>query len=139
MIFSSIALRNASRVSLRRFPTVTKNSTTNNTLHLQKNNIIRHKSSASGGIPTPLLQQWYNIFGKSTIGYATWLVAGILVCEGLTGVIGDGVWNTVNAGRTFDSVDWSKFATEDDDDDEEDDEEEDEEEEEGDDDDDDDE
>lgn len=58
------------------------------------------------------------------------------MCEGLTGVIGDGVWNTVNAGRTFDTVDWSKFAT-DDDDDEEEDEEEEEEEEEGDDDDDD--
>ena len=128
MIFSSIALRNASPrvvVGLRRFPPTacTKNSTT----PLQLQNNIRNKSSASGGIPTPLLHQWYNIFGKSTIGYATWLVAGILVCEGLTGVIGDGVWNTVNAGRTFDTVDWSKFAT---DDDEDDDEEEDEEEEE---------
>ena len=62
------------------------------------------------------------------------------MCEGLTGVIGDGVWNTVNAGRTFDTVDWSKFATDDDEDDEEEeDEEEEEEEEEGDDDDDDDE
>ncbi len=118
MLFSSIALRNASR-GLRRFPT-------NNTTQLQQQ-LLRQKTTGSGGIPSPVLHQWYNIFGKSTIGYATWLVAGILVAEGLTGVIGDGVWNTVNSGRTFDSVDWSKFKTDDDDDDEEEDEEEEEE------------
>ena len=47
------------------------------------------------------------IFGKSAIGYATWLVAGILVAEGLTGAVTDGVWNSVNAGRTYQTVDWS--------------------------------
>jgi hypothetical protein len=133
MIFSSTALRNASRLGLiRRFPTA--NSTANcATTQLS----LRHKSTASsGGIPAPLLQKWYNIFGKSTIGYATWLVAGIIVAEGMTGWMGDFVWNTVNSGRTFESVDWSKFKTEDDDEDEEDDDDEDdEEEEEGDDDD----
>ena len=127
MLFSSIALRNASR-GLRRFPT---NNTTQLQQQLQQQ--LRQKTTGSGGIPSPVLHQWYNIFGKSTIGYATWLVAGILVAEGLTGVIGDGVWNTVNSGRTFDSVDWSKFKTDDDDDDEEEDEEEEEEEEEDDD------
>ena len=122
MLFSSIALRNASR-GLRRFPTT-------NTTQLQQQ--FRQKTTGSGGIPSPVLHQWYNIFGKSTIGYATWLVAGILVAEGLTGVIGDGVWNTVNSGRTFDSVDWSKFKTDDDDDDDDDEEDEEEEEEGGD-------
>ena len=136
MIFSSTALRNASRLGLiRRFPTA--NSNANNATN--QISLLRQKSTASsGGIPAPLLQKWYNIFGKSTIGYATWLVAGIIVAEGMTGGMGDFVWNTVNSGRTFESVDWSKFKTEDDDDDEEDDDDEDdEEEEEGDDDDDD--
>ena len=130
MLFSSIALRNASRAGMRRFPTASKNTTTKTT-QLQS---TRTMASGSGGIPSPILHQWYNIFGKSTIGYATWLIAGIIVAEGLTGVIGDGVWNSVNNGRTFETVDWSKFATDDDDDDDDDDEEDDEEEEEGDDD-----
>ena len=39
----------------------------------------------------------------------------------------DAVWNSVNAGRTFETVDWSKFATDDDDEDEDEEEEEEEE------------
>ena len=128
MLFSSI-VRNASRAGMRRFPTASKNTT--KTTQLQS---TRAMASGSGGIPSPILHQWYNIFGKSTIGYATWLIAGIIVAEGLTGVIGDGIWNSVNSGRTFETVDWSKFATDDDDDDEDEDEDEDDEEEEGDDD-----
>lgn len=116
MLFSSTALRNISRVGLRSRTAATQQ--------------IRAKSSASGGIPTPILQQWYGIFGKSTIGYATWLVAGIIVAEGITGTLSDAVWNSVNNGRTFETVDWSKFATDDDDEDEDEDEEEEDEEEE---------
>ena len=120
MLFSSTALRNISRVGLR---SRTATATTSQQL--------RTKTTASGGIPTPVLQGWYNIFGKSTIGYATWLVAGIVVAEGITGTLSDSVWNSVNAGRTFETVDWTKFQSDDDDeDDEEEDEEEEEEEEE---------
>lgn len=103
------ALRTASRVGLRRFPTA------NNAAAVQ----LRQKTTASGGIPAPVLHQWYNIFGKSTIGYATWIVAGIVVSEGLTGAFSEAVWSTVNSGRTYESVDWSKFKTDDDDDDDE--------------------
>ena len=60
-------------------------------------------------------------------------MAGIIVAEGMTGMMGDAVWNTVNKGRTYETVDWSKFASDDDDDEDEEDEDEDEEEEEGDD------
>mmetsp|Transcript_11016 Transcript_11016/g.23905 ORF Transcript_11016/g.23905 Transcript_11016/m.23905 type:complete len:142 (-) Transcript_11016:257-682(-) len=139
MLFSSIALRNASRVGLRRFPTghVAANASANTTA-IQ----LRSKASVSGGIPSPVLAQWYKIFGHSGIGYATWLVAGILVAESMTGAASDFVWNSVNEGRTYETVDWTKFKTDDDDDDDdeddEDDDEEDEEEEGGDDDDDDD-
>ena len=106
-----------------------------------KNPSLRHKSSSassvsssssigSGGIPAPILHQWYNIFGKSTIGYATWLIAGIIVAEGLTGMFTDAVWNSANKGRTFESVDWSKFKSADDEEEEEEEEEAEEEEEE---------
>jgi len=61
--------------------------------------------------------------------YASWLVAGILVSETITGWGTDAIWNAANSGRTYDSVDWSKFVVEDDDEDEdEDDDDEDEEE-----------
>ena len=52
-------------------------------------------------------------------------MAGIIAAEAVTGAVTDGVWNSVNHGRTFQTVDWSKFKTDDDDDEE--DEEEDEE------------
>ena len=119
MLFSSTALRNISRVGLR---SRTATATTSQQL--------RAKTTASGGIPTPVLQGWYNIFGKSTIGYATWLVAGIIVAEGITGTLSDSVWNSVNAGRTFETVDWTKFKSDDDDEDEDEEEEEEEDEEE---------
>lgn len=59
--------------------------------------------------------------------------------EGFTGSFSDAVWNMSNSGRTYETVDWTKFKTDDDDDDDEEEEEEEGEEEEGGDDDDDDE
>jgi hypothetical protein len=96
MIFA----RNTARLIARRCPTVSSP--------------LRQKSSSL--LPAPVLASWYNIFGKSTIGYATWLVAGIVVAEGITGFVGDAFWNGVNSGRTFETVDWTKFKTDDDED-----------------------
>ncbi|EJK74387.1 hypothetical protein THAOC_03940 [Thalassiosira oceanica] len=120
MIFSSIA-RNSARSARSRFAAGSSSTAAATTIATR---------SASGGVPAPLLHQWYNIFGKSTIGYATWLVAGIVVAEGITGSFSDMVWNTVNNGRTYETIDWSKFKTDDDDEDEDDDDDEEEEEEE---------
>lgn len=132
MLASSVAasLRQASSASSPRLvvgrcycrlPTAANNAVTNGAAKAKKNTMAvntmnpllrRHKSSiGSGGIPAPVLHQWYNIFGKSTIGYATWLVTGIIVAEALTGMVTDNIWNSVNKGRTFESVDWSKFKS----------------------------
>jgi hypothetical protein len=71
-------------------------------------------------------------FGKSNAAYITWIVAGVLVAEMVTGSGVNALWNSVNKGRTYETVDWTKFIVEDDDDEdeEEEDEEEDDEEEE---------
>ena len=53
--------------------------------------------------------------------YAGWLFGLIVVGEFATGKITDGLWTLNNYGKTFDTVDWSKFdeiEEEDDDDDE---------------------
>ncbi len=57
-------------------------------------------------------------------------MTGIIVAEGLTGMFTDSIWNSVNKGRTFESVDWSNFKSADDDEEEEEEAEEEEEEEE---------
>ena len=59
-----------------------------------------------------------------------WIVGGVIFSEFATGAVTDAAWNSVNKGRTYDSVDWSKFIVEDDDDDDDDEDEDDEEEEE---------
>ncbi len=43
--------------------------------------------------------------------YMTWLVAGILAVELIHGKATDYFWASVNRGRTFDTVDWSKFKS----------------------------
>lgn len=146
MLASSVAasLRQASSASSSRLvvgrcycrlPTATTTTVaaakTMNSSSVMNPLLRRHKSSiGSGGIPAPVLHQWYNIFGKSTIGYATWLVTGIIVAEALTGMVTDNIWNSMNKGRTFESVDWSKFKSADEEEEEEEEAEEEEEEEE---------
>merc|ERR1712113_281058 len=66
-------------------------------------------------------KSWYNIFGKSTAVYTTWVIAGILTFEFITGSATDMAWNSMNKGKTYDSIDWSVFKVEDDDEDEDDD------------------
>merc|ERR1740139_1274002 len=83
---------------------------------------VRRNASSGPGIPPGVLSSWYNMFGKSNAAYITWIVAGVLIGEGITGFGINTMWASVNKGRTYDTIDWSKFAVEDDDDDEDDDE-----------------
>jgi hypothetical protein len=41
--------------------------------------------------------------------YASWLIMLIVVGEFATGKITDSLWTRNNYGRTFGTVDWSKF------------------------------
>jgi len=88
---------------------------------------VRHGSTSGPGLPAPLLGRWYSTFGKSNVMYISWCVAGILIAEAVTGAGTDALWNSVNKGRTYDSVDWSKFVVEDEDEEEDEEEEDDEE------------
>ena len=59
----------------------------------------------------------YNIyyfcsFGKSNAAYITWIVGGVLIAEVVYGKATDAMWTSMNYGRTFDTVDWSKFKQE---------------------------
>jgi len=63
-------------------------------------------------IPSGVLKKWYEIFAKSNAMYMTWIVAGVLATELIYGKATDFVWASVNRGRTFDTVDWTKFKTE---------------------------
>ena len=41
--------------------------------------------------------------------YASWLISLIVIGEVATGKITDTLWTWNNYGKTFDTVDWSKF------------------------------
>lgn len=119
MLLHSILLRNGARLAYRR-----------TTLGL------RQQSSTAvtgpGVLSKSALAKWYSVFGSTTAGYALWLVGGILAAEVITGAGTDIAWNAVNKGRTFESVDWTKFKSEDEDDDDDDEDEDEEDDEEGD-------
>ena len=58
-------------------------------------------------------------FGSSNAGYMSWLVIGILGTEVMTGFVTDTLWTSLNYGKTYETVDWSKFKSADDDEEEE--------------------
>merc|ERR1719469_1261692 len=80
------------------------------------------------GISPSLLRNWYNIIGKSNATYILWIITGVVTFEFLTSTATDMAWASANAGKTYESVDWTKFKTEDDEDEDEDDDDDEEEE-----------
>merc|ERR1712157_506403 len=78
------------------------------------------------GISPNFLRNWYKIFGKNNASYMLWIITGVVTFEFLTGTATDMAWDRLNAGKTYESVDWSKFKEdEEEEDDDEDDEDED--------------
>ena len=63
----------------------------------------------------------YNTFMSSNVRYVSLIVAGAVVAEVTYGAVTDTIWETLNQGKLFHHVDWSKFdeAEDDDDDDDE--------------------
>lgn len=54
--------------------------------------------------------------------YMAWMVSLIVVGEFVTGKITDNLWTMNNYGKTFETVDWSKFDEDDEEGDDDDDE-----------------
>ena len=68
-------------------------------------------SSASSSGVASLLGK--TIF-RGNLTYVTYILGGCIILEGIYGTVLDGFWNSVNHGRTYKTVDWTKFKTEDD-------------------------
>jgi hypothetical protein len=54
-------------------------------------------------------------FGKSNAGYMSWLVIGIIGTEVMTCWFTNSMWTSLNYGKTYETVDWSKFKSADED------------------------
>eukprot|EP00936_MAST-01D_sp_MAST-1D-sp1_P000593 g593.t1 len=59
----------------------------------------------------------YQTFFKSNVRYVTFIVAGAVALEVVYGSATDMLWESMNRGKLFHHVDWTKFKTDDDDDD----------------------
>jgi hypothetical protein len=68
----------------------------------------RRSASSSG---RSALASAYSVIGASNVTYVTYIVGGVIVLEAVYGTITDGIWSSMNKGRTFQSTDWSKFAS----------------------------
>ena len=69
-------------------------------------------STASAASPSPAQVLGKTLF-RSNVTYVSYIFAGCIVAEAIYGTVLDGVWNTMNRGRTYASTDWSKFKTDD--------------------------
>jgi hypoxanthine phosphoribosyltransferase len=94
----------------------------------EKSSTVVAATSRGGAIPANVLRGWYNTFGKSTAMYGTWLIMFIVIGEYVSGKATDGVWTMNNYGKTFTTMDWSKFDEFEEDEEEEEDEDDDDEE-----------
>lgn len=73
----------------------------------------RSASTASSGTASgrSALATAYSAIGASNVTYVSYIVGGVIVLEAVYGTVTDGIWSSMNKGRTFQSTDWSKFAS----------------------------
>jgi hypothetical protein len=74
-------------------------------------------SGSSGGSSS--LRALSRVAFKSNAAYITYIVVGCVVCDAVYGNVMDGMWDSINKGKQYKDIDWSKFKMEDDDDEEE--------------------
>jgi hypothetical protein len=65
----------------------------------------------SGRVPGDFAEQAYHVLFKKNISYIMYVLLGAIVLETFYGNIGNAVWNAANHGKTFETVDWSKFRS----------------------------
>ncbi|CAM9925735.1 unnamed protein product [Phaeothamnion confervicola] len=73
----------------------------------------------AGARQNSTLEAVYNRVWKSNAGYITYIVVGAIALEMVYGKATDALWDSVNKGKQYKDIDWSKFKTEDDEDEEE--------------------
>ncbi|CBJ31459.1 ubiquinol cytochrome c reductase subunit QCR9 [Ectocarpus siliculosus] len=72
-----------------------------------------------GMVSNPALTAAYNTVWKSNPMYITYIIGASVVLEFVYGKVGDSIFNSINKGKQYDDIDWSKFAEEEDEDEEE--------------------
>mmetsp|Transcript_31677 Transcript_31677/g.100610 ORF Transcript_31677/g.100610 Transcript_31677/m.100610 type:complete len:97 (+) Transcript_31677:260-550(+) len=60
---------------------------------------------------SPLDMAGKTIF-RSNITYVGYVVVGSVIMELLYGSVTEGMWNTMNSGKLYHQIDWSKWAFE---------------------------
>lgn len=67
--------------------------------------------SYTGRAPDGVLEQMYHVLLKKNVNFIMFILAGAVVMETVYGGIGNSLWTAVNYGKTYDTVDWSKFRS----------------------------
>eukprot|EP00752_Nemacystus_decipiens_P017833 g15989.t1 len=76
-------------------------------------------ASSRGMASHPALTAAYNTVWKSNPMYITYIIGASVVLEFVYGKVGDSIFNSINKGKQYDDIDWSKFAEEEDEEEEE--------------------
>eukprot|EP00903_Cladosiphon_okamuranus_P018182 g16727.t1 len=84
-------------------------------------------ASSRGMASHPALTAVYNTIWKSNPMYVTYIIGASVVLEFMYGKVTDSIFDSINKGKQYNDIDWSKFAEDEDEEDEEDEEEDDDE------------
>mmetsp|Transcript_10265 Transcript_10265/g.14568 ORF Transcript_10265/g.14568 Transcript_10265/m.14568 type:complete len:104 (-) Transcript_10265:128-439(-) len=80
-------------------------------LHLSRYPKLVHNTRLVQRRPSSTLHKAYEHIFKKNITYVTYIVGGCVILELLYGKLIDNIWDSVNKGKQFKDVDWSKFKS----------------------------